>query len=72
MARRIVYYLSDLDRSHPGVVDGVRDVYYGHTHLPIDGFEYDGLRFHNTGSAVRRGGFNMLTFDVDGSAVDED
>ena len=31
----------------------VRDVYFGHTHRPFRDFEYKGVRFHNTGAAVR-------------------
>jgi UDP-2,3-diacylglucosamine hydrolase len=31
----------------------VRDVYFGHTHRPFRDFEYEGVRFHNTGAAVR-------------------
>ncbi len=36
-----------------GLAEGVTDVYFGHTHFAFSDFDYDGLRFHNTGSAIR-------------------
>lgn len=48
-ARKILRALAAAD----GLGQGVTDVYFGHTHEPFSGFEYGGVRFHNTGSAVR-------------------
>jgi len=36
-----------------GKDDGVTDVYFGHTHMDLDGVEHQGLRFHNGGAAIR-------------------
>jgi UDP-2,3-diacylglucosamine hydrolase len=32
---------------------GVTDVYFGHTHMDLDGVEHHGMRFHNGGAAIR-------------------
>jgi UDP-2,3-diacylglucosamine hydrolase len=50
LAQRILQYLR---RTRPNSLDGVRHVYFGHTHVPIDHFEYDSIVFHNTGSMIR-------------------
>lgn len=49
-ARRI---LSALRSFHPDLLDGLSDIYFGHIHKPFSDFRFDGIRFHNTGSAVR-------------------
>lgn len=61
--RRIAHYL---DRALPGWRSQTRDCYFGHTHLPFVGYRYEGIAFHNTGSAVQvRGmGFNPMAFDL--------
>jgi UDP-2,3-diacylglucosamine pyrophosphatase LpxH len=38
------------------------DIYFGHTHEPFSDYEYRGLRFHNTGSAVRHIKLRALRF----------
>ncbi len=42
------------------LTDGVTDVYFGHTHRDFADYEYDGLRFHNTGSTIRGLSSRML------------
>jgi len=61
--RRIAHYL---DRAAPDWRRHTRDCYFGHTHLPFSHYHYDGVAFHNTGSAIQvRGlGFNPLFFDL--------
>ena len=39
--------LEQLDATH-----GVRDVYFGHTHVPVDAVQYAGLTFHNGGASI--------------------
>ena len=58
---RIAYYL---DSSHPGWRETTRDCYFGHTHLPFADYTHDGIRFHNTGSAIHHLGFNPIRFEV--------
>lgn len=36
-----------------GLAEGLTDVYFGHVHYIMRDFQYGGLSFHNTGSAVR-------------------
>lgn len=36
--------------------------FFGHTHLPFADLEFEGVRFHNTGSAIRKMGFQPLRF----------
>lgn len=35
------------------LLEGLTDVYFGHTHRPFADYRYGGLTFHNTGSAIR-------------------
>jgi UDP-2,3-diacylglucosamine pyrophosphatase LpxH len=49
-ARRILRSLADHGRE---LADGITDVYFGHTHEPFRDFHYRGIRFHNSGAAVR-------------------
>jgi len=61
--RRIAHYL---DHASPDWRRQTRDCYFGHTHLPFSGHHFNGITFHNTGSAieVRGMGFNPLFFDL--------
>jgi len=57
---RLLHYINDL---HPGLLEEIHHVYFGHTHLAFTDFEHEGIYFHNTGSAINRREFNMLTFE---------
>jgi UDP-2,3-diacylglucosamine pyrophosphatase LpxH len=59
VVERLLHYINDL---HPGIVEEIDHVYFGHTHLAFTDFEHEGIYFHNTGSAINRREFNMLTF----------
>jgi UDP-2,3-diacylglucosamine hydrolase len=50
LAERIIRHLA---RTQNGALDGLSDIYFGHTHVPFKDFEHQGLRFHNTGSMIR-------------------
>ena len=62
ISKRILSYL---EHCAPDARDGLREVYFGHTHLPFTGFRYRNVTFHNTGSAVRPKLFRMYGVDVD-------
>ena len=57
--RRIAWHL---DQVQPGWRDQADDCFFGHTHLPFQNRERDGVRFHNTGSGLRGMGFAPAEF----------
>jgi UDP-2,3-diacylglucosamine hydrolase len=59
VADRILHYAADASAS---LLDGVEDIYFGHTHRPFENFVHAGRRFHNTGSALSTANFRMLRF----------
>jgi UDP-2,3-diacylglucosamine pyrophosphatase LpxH len=66
--RRIAYHL---DHASPGWRNGLQDCYFGHTHLPFSNWSHDGIRFHNTGSAVRTMVFQPILFEIPCPAGEE-
>lgn len=56
--RKMLRLLATLD---PALLEGVTDVYFGHTHVPFSDHREGGYRFHNTGSAIRGLPFNPQT-----------
>lgn len=65
--RRAMHYL---DHAWPGWQEGTRDCYFGHTHQPFSAYQHRGIRFHNTGSAIRGMGFNPLAFQFSHAAAE--
>ena len=63
VARRILTYLDDIGE---GPVDGVRHVYFGHTHSAMSGYHYGGVQFHNPGTPIKGMKFRILEADVAG------
>ena len=57
VAKRILVYLEDIGH---GPRDGVRHVYFGHTHRALAGYQYGGVIFHNGGAALRGVPFHIL------------
>jgi UDP-2,3-diacylglucosamine hydrolase len=57
VAERLVHYL---DHVGHGRDSGVTDVYYGHTHVAVRDFRYEGISFHNSGAPMPRLGFSIL------------
>jgi len=58
---RLAFYL---DSFCPDWRETTRDCYFGHTHLPFANYEHDGIRFHNTGSAIHNLEFNPICFEI--------
>jgi UDP-2,3-diacylglucosamine pyrophosphatase LpxH len=58
---RIAFYL---DHVRPGWRKQTRDCFFGHTHLPFSNYEYEGIKFHNTGSAIHNLDFNPVFFET--------
>ena len=51
-----------LSRMHDCDLSKATQVYFGHTHVPMLGFEYDTVKFYNAGSGVRHMGFSPHSF----------
>lgn len=62
-AVRLLHYIEQIGHG-PG--SGVTDVYFGHTHLPLDGYEYRGLRFHNGGAPMHGIAFRIVEAVMNG------
>ena len=62
VARRIAKYLDHIGH---GPETGVEDVYFGHTHRALEGFEYGGMRFHNAGAPIKGHRFRILEAEID-------
>ncbi|MFZ9937436.1 MAG: metallophosphoesterase [Luteolibacter sp.] len=54
-----------LDHVMPGWTRQIGNCYFGHTHRPFRDRIHQGVRFHNTGSAIRGMGFLPLFFGWD-------
>ena len=57
--RRVVHFLGQIE---PGWTNGISDCYFGHTHRPFSNIPFRGVRFHNTGSAIRDMRFHPISF----------
>ena len=61
VARRIFDYLDDIGEGPEG---GVRNVYFGHTHVVMQGYHYRGIRFFNGGAPIKGLPFDILEADI--------
>ena len=59
--KRVHSYLHDIGHTHD---HGVRAVYFGHTHQPVDGRQYDGVTYHNGGAPMPGINFALLKADL--------
>jgi UDP-2,3-diacylglucosamine pyrophosphatase LpxH len=57
VAKRICAYLEDIRQ---GPVDGVRNVYFGHTHRALTNYRHGGLTFHNGGAPIKGVRFRIV------------
>ena len=57
VVRRILKYLESIEQ---GPHNGVRNVYFGHTHRRLSNYYYRGLRFHNGGAPIKGVKFRIL------------
>jgi UDP-2,3-diacylglucosamine hydrolase len=55
--------LSYLEQTMPNFRENTREVFFGHTHVPIRHFEHEGIIFHNTGSLIRGLSWMPMEFD---------
>ena len=59
--RRVHDYLDEIGH---GPASGVEQVYFGHTHVPVRGRQYQGVRYHNGGAPMRHMDFTVLRANV--------
>lgn len=59
-AQRILAYLSN---EMPSQISELTDIYFGHVHTPFADFRYNGILFHNTGSATKRMRLSVMRFN---------
>lgn len=57
-AKRLLRYLDEVGH---GKESGVRHVYFGHTHRPLDAYQHDGIEFHNGGAPIRGVPFRIVS-----------
>lgn len=62
VVRRILRYLREMGH---GPESGVRNVYFGHTHLAMQAYPHRGVHFHNGGAPIEGLGFQVLVVDLD-------
>jgi UDP-2,3-diacylglucosamine hydrolase len=67
VCKKLTAYLS---QSAGCDLSNVKQVYFGHTHVPMQGYEYNAMRFYNAGSGVRHMGFSPHSFLSLGHARD--
>jgi UDP-2,3-diacylglucosamine hydrolase len=60
-AQRILRHLQS---AHDPDLQGIRSIYFGHTHVPVSDFTLDGIKFFNTGSLIRGLRWQPLEFTV--------
>ena len=61
LCQKIVSYLQ---ATHPEKLASAERIYFGHTHVPFTDYAFAGLRFSNTGSAIRGLKMNALEFPL--------
>jgi UDP-2,3-diacylglucosamine hydrolase len=61
VVRRLMSYLHDIGQ---GPDQGVKSVYFGHTHREIDGYRHAGIVFHNGGAPIGKAKFRILRTEV--------
>lgn len=61
VAGRIFAYLQEIGH---GPENGLQHVYFGHTHMPMGAYEYEGLRFHNGGAPIKHLDFRILEVPI--------
>jgi len=54
------YVLQVLEKDHSHRLKGITDIYIGHTHVGFSDYNYNGYRFHNSGSAIHDLHCNMM------------
>ncbi len=59
--QRLLQYLG---RHNHDLLEGTRNIFFGHTHVPMSGYRFDRFQFHNTGSGIRYLSLAPASFEV--------
>ncbi len=59
--RTLLEYLKSCDTA---LLPEVRNIFFGHTHVPMQGYRFDRFDFHNAGSGIRYLTFTPASFEV--------
>lgn len=52
-----------LAERYPTDAEGIRHVYFGHTHVPVSTWEHQSVRFYNPGSGIRHLAYQPVLFE---------
>jgi UDP-2,3-diacylglucosamine pyrophosphatase LpxH len=63
VAARLIHYLDEVGH---GPKNGLRHIYFGHTHVAMSNFQFGGLTFHNGGAPIKGLEFRIIKADVGG------
>ena len=61
VARRLLAYMKAI---HQGPGQGVRNVYFGHTHMAMSNYRFGDVAFHNGGAPIKGLDFRIVEADV--------
>lgn len=64
VAAKLATYLEEIGH---GPKNGLRHIYFGHTHVAMSNFQFGGLTFHNGGAPIKGLQFRILKAEVDGA-----
>lgn len=62
VAKRIMNYMESIGH---GKESGVKHVFFGHTHRPMDHYLFEGVHFHNGGAPIGGAPFRILKREID-------
>ncbi len=61
LAERIISYVSHYE---PQQLEGIKTIFFGHTHVSFSNFSHEGITFHNTGSFIKGLKWNPMSFEL--------
>ena len=61
VSERIVYYI---DRHTESARNSLSQVYFGHTHMAMEGYEFAGLKSHSGGAPMKGKKFRMIDAEI--------
>ena len=59
--RKLIQYL---ESQRPDTLNGVQNIFFGHTHVAISNYRFERYLFHNAGSGIRHLNFAPAPFEV--------